>query len=287
MYGADVKTFNYHIGWRSREHRPGRHDSTQRGMGMEFRGHTTLLSYPDPRRIDVRQTMRDPLEQIHVRIFNQKSATPVILLCDMSGSMNFGSSRRKLAIAADIIKSAAKSATNNADPFALIGFDDQVREEWLCPLSFKAHYATRMAERLQDYFPGRVGSQGLKDAVRYLPRSRALIFLVSDFHMPLTELEATLALMLRHHVVPMILWDEAEYNGLPEFGIASVMDPESGTKRTLLLRRKYRDRIIAHFAARRAAINALLLRFDMPPMFIEHGYDADAVTNYFHRYTAV
>ena len=67
----EIKEFSYHISWRSRGRHAGSHSSTQRGMGMEFRGHTTLLSYPDPRRIDIRQTIRDPLEQVHVRIFNQ------------------------------------------------------------------------------------------------------------------------------------------------------------------------------------------------------------------------
>ena len=51
MHPEHIKEFSYHIGWRSRSRRPGRHKSNQRGMGMEFRGHTTLLSYPDPRRI--------------------------------------------------------------------------------------------------------------------------------------------------------------------------------------------------------------------------------------------
>ena len=80
----DIKSFDYHIGWRSRGRHPGRHASSQRGMGMEFRGHTTLLSYPDPRRIDIRQTIRDPLEQVHVRLFNQKSATPVYVICHIA-----------------------------------------------------------------------------------------------------------------------------------------------------------------------------------------------------------
>src|SRR5690606_9196231 len=111
------------------------------------------------------------------------------------------------------------SATSNADPFSFIGFDDKVREDWHCPPSFRSHHATDMAEKLKYYQPGAVGSKGLMDVIRYLPRERSLVFLVSDFHMPLTELEAALALMLRHHVVPMVLWDEAEYSSLPEFGI--------------------------------------------------------------------
>jgi hypothetical protein len=104
--------------------------------------------------------------------------------------------------------------------------------------------------------------------------------------MPLADLEAALALMLRHHIVPVVLWDEAEYRQLPEFGIASVTDPESGAKRTLFLRKSYRDRIIANFEARREAIKTLFLRLDMPPLFIEHGFDADMLTDYFHQYVA-
>lgn len=282
----EIKLFNYHIGWRSRGRRPGSHNSTQRGMGMEFRGHTTLLSYPDPRRIDIRQTIRDPLEQVYVRIFNQKSATPVFVLCDMSGSMHYGSYQRKLSVAADITQSVAKSANGHADPFAFIGFDDEVREDWHSPLSFRPHYALELADRLRDFHPGAVGSKGLMDVSRYLPRERSLIFLVSDFHMPIADLETALALMLRHQIVPLVLWDKAEYRKLPEFGIASVTDPESGVKRTLFLRKKYRERIIRNFEARREAIKALFLRLDMPPLFIEHGYDADLLTDYFHQYVA-
>ena len=74
-----IKSFNYHIGWRSRGRHPGRHTSTQRGMGMEFRGHTTLLSYPDPRRIDIRQTIRDPMEQSGA-ISRKTSVRPLYLV---------------------------------------------------------------------------------------------------------------------------------------------------------------------------------------------------------------
>ncbi|CAG0998144.1 hypothetical protein MTYP_02689 [Methylophilaceae bacterium] len=283
---TEVKQFSYQLGWRSRGRRPGSHNSTQRGMGMEFRGHTTLLSYPDPRRIDIRQTIRDPLEQVYVRIFNQKSATPVFVLCDMSGSMHFGSYQRKISVAADITQSVAKSATASSDPFAFVGFDDKLLEEWHCTPSFRPHHAMEMAEQLKDYHPGHVGSKGILDVTRFLPRERSLVFLISDFHMPMEDLEAALALMLRHHIVPMVLWDEAEYRTLPEFGIASVTDSETGARRTLFLRKKYRDRIIQHFEERRAAIHALFMRFDMPPFFIEHGFDADALTDYFHQYVA-
>jgi uncharacterized protein (DUF58 family) len=279
-----IKEFSYHINWRSNSRRPGSHRSNQRGMGMEFRGHATLLSYPDPRRIDLRQTIRDPMEQIYVRIFNQKSAAPVFVLCDMSGSMQYGSKRRKIAIAGDIIQSVAQSVTHNGDPFGLIGFDDEIREDWIATLSARPHMAIEMAEKLKTYQPKEVASTALIDTVRMLPRERSLIFLVSDFHMPIKDLEEALVLMLRHHIIPVVLWDTAEYEDLPEFGIANVTDPETGAKRTLFLRKEYRKRILDSFKQRRKTIEDLFLRFDMQPFFVTNQFDADLLSDYFHQY---
>lgn len=279
-----IKEFSYHINWRSNSRRPGSHRSNQRGMGMEFRGHATLLSYPDPRRIDLRQTIRDPMEQIYVRIFNQKSAVPVFVLCDMSGSMQYGSKQRKIDIAGDIIQSVAQSVTHNGDPFGLIGFDDEIREDWIATLSARPHIAIEMAERLKTYQPNEVASTALIDTVRMLPRERSLIFLVSDFHMPIKDLEEALVLMLRHHIIPVVLWDTAEYEDLPEFGIANVTDPETGAKRTLFLRKEYRKRILDSFKQRRKAIEDLFLRFDMQPFFVTNQFDADLLSDYFHQY---
>jgi uncharacterized protein (DUF58 family) len=282
-----IKEFSYHISWRSRSRRPGRHKSNQRGMGMEFRGHTTLLAYPDPRRIDIRQTIRDPMEQVYVRIFNQKSATPVFVMCDMSGSMQYGVPHTKLTTAAEITRSVAQSATRNGDPVAFVGFDDELRDEWLSTLSGRPHSMLDLANRLENHLPNEVGAGALIDSARLLPRERALIFLVSDFHMPLEQLEEALLLMLRHHIVPVVLWNSSEYKDLPEFGVTSINDPETGERRTLFLRASYRQRILDTFAARRQAIEDMFMKFDMQPFFVEDQFDADMLTDYFHQYVTV
>ena len=282
----NIKEFSYHIGWRNRGRHPGRHASTQRGMGMEFIGHTTLIAYPDPRRIDLRQTIRDPMEQVYVRLFNQKSATPVFVICDLSGSMNFGAKERKIRKAAEIAESIAQSASRNSDPFGFVGFDEVVREDWISTASFKSQRAIELAERLKEYHPEAVTGSGIADVWRYLPRERSLVFLISDFHMPLKELEGALANLLRHHIVPVVLWDADEYRNLPEFGITAVTDPETGAKRTLFLRKDYRAKIVASFEARREAIYKLFMQFDMPPFYVEGDFDADALTEYFHQFVA-
>ncbi|KQT37623.1 DUF58 domain-containing protein [Methylophilus sp. Leaf414] len=282
-----IKEFSYHISWRSRSRRPGRHKSNQRGMGMEFRGHTTLLAYPDPRRIDIRQTIRDPMEQVYVRIFNQKSATPVFVMCDLSGSMQYGVPHTKLTTAAEITRSVAQSATRNGDPAAFVGFDDELRDEWLSTLSARPHSMLELADRLENHLPNEVGAGALLDSARVLPRERSLIFLVSDFHMPLGQLEEALLLMLRHHIVPIVLWNSTEYKDLPEFGVTSINDPETGERRTLFLRASYRQRILDTFAARRQAIEDMFMKFDMQPFFVEDQFDADMLTDYFHQYVTV
>jgi uncharacterized protein (DUF58 family) len=286
MYNFDIKEFSYHIGWRSRGRHPGQHSSTQRGMGMEFRGHTTLLSYPDPRRIDIRQTIRDPLEQVYVRLFNQKSATPVYVICDLSGSMNFGSRIRKIKLAAEIAESVAQSSTRANDPFGFIGFDEKVREDWISVASVKPQRAFELTEKLKEFHPHAGSAEGLRDVWRFLPRERSLVFLISDFHMPFDLLEDSLAMLLRHHIVPMVLWDSAEYRNLPEFGITSVADSETGARRTLLMRKELREKIVASFEARREAIYNTFMRFDMPPFFVEGDFDADALTEYFYQFVA-
>lgn len=282
-----IKEFSYHISWRSRSRRPGRHKSNQRGMGMEFRGHTTLLSYPDPRRIDIRQTIRDPMEQVYVRIFNQKSATPVFVMCDLSGSMQYGVPHTKLTTAAEITRSVAQSATRNGDPVAFVGFDDELRDEWVSTLSARPHSMLELADRLENHLPDEVGAGALIQSARVLPRERALIFLVSDFHMPLEQLEEALLLMLRHHIVPVVLWNSSEYKDLPEFGVTSINDPETGERRTLFLRASYRQRILDTFAARRKAIEDMFMKFDMQPFFVEDRFDADLLSDYFHQYVTV
>jgi hypothetical protein len=200
--------------------------------------------------------------------------------------MQYGNGQRKLSIAAEITQSAAQSVAHNRDLFGFIGFDDMIREDWLCTLSARPHMAIELAEKLKNYQPEEVGSGALVDTVSLLPRERSLIFMVSDFHMPIRDLENALVLMQRHHIVPVVLWNTSEYADLPEFGIASVTDPESGAKRTLFLRKDYRDRILKSFADRRKAIEELFLAFDMQPFFVENSFDADQLSEYFHQYVA-
>ena len=282
-----AKGFTYQVNWRSRSYHAGYHRGHQGGLGVEFRGNVPLTDYPDARRIDINQTIRDPNEQVHVRIFNQKNATPIYAVCDLSGSMQFTGQFNKMALAAQIAASIAYSAYQAGDTFSFIGFDKVVREDWVTKSSYRMQDAYELSERLRNYQPACVGSEGLLDVNQYLGQQRGLVFLISDFHMPLESIEAALNTLSNHHVIPIVLWDADEYRSLPNFGFSTIIDPETGQQRTLFFRKELKKRFEAMFAQRKAEIESLFMRYESPPHFVENGFDAEAISEYFYQFSAL
>lgn len=277
-------TFDYHINWKSRGHHPGQHKSDQRGMGIEFAGHATLIDYPDPRRIDIRQTIRDPMEQIHVRIFNQRSATPVFIASDLSASMNFGVRESKFKRAAKISQIIKNSVINKSDAIGFIGFNDNIFSSWIAPLSYRPQRTETLIERLDHYHAKSASHAGIKELYRFIPKDQTLIFLISDFHMPNADIENCLGHLRKHRVIPIILWDKNEYENLPHFGIVSINDPESGEETTLFLRKRILKKIKSKFEQRKKDLEKIFLNYDSPPFFVEEIFDTTAMTQYFNEY---
>lgn len=278
-----VEFFNYHINWKSKAIHPGRHKSDQRGMGIEFAGHSNLLDYPDPRRIDLRMTMRDPMDQIYVRIFNQRSATPVIIFNDLSASMSFGHTS-KLERAAEIAEIIKNSAYQNSDAIGLVGFHDNIDDGWIAPLSYRPYFAESLIKKIPLEKNHNRGSNGILKLHRYLPKDHTLIFFISDFHIPIDEINLFLNNTRKHTVVPVILWDKGEYSSLPKFGITTMTDPETMEEKTILLRKKLIKNIIAKFNQRKSKLIKLFNSFDAPPFFVEDEFNPDDMTHYFNEY---
>jgi hypothetical protein len=96
--------------------RAGAHRGRLSGAGGLFRDLVSLLEHPDPRRIDLRASARDPFEQLYVRRFEQKTAITVFALVDVSASMGFAGNMRKLEVAAAIC-AGSSSARRTGDKF--------------------------------------------------------------------------------------------------------------------------------------------------------------------------
>ena len=277
-----VQELHYRIGAPARGHFPGAHRSARGEGGFEFRGHAPLLDAPDARRLDLHASLRDPFGNWIVRVYSQRKAIPVVLVADLSASMGFAASRRKLDVLADFVDSLAWSAWRSGDSFGFIGCDGAVREDLLQPPTRARGVGTTLAARLRALRPEGRSASGLAEAVRHLGRQRSLVFLVSDFHLPLPQVEAVLASMAHEELVPVVLWDPLEFALSAPSGLVRVFDPEAGAPRLLWWRPALRERWLAAQRARRAALLQLFDRHRLRPLFIEGAFDADAVTRHFH-----
>lgn len=263
-------------------HFPGRHRSTRGSSGFEFRGHVSLLDAPDPRRLDLQASLRDPLGDWRVRVYSQRKSVPVTVLADVSASMGFTGRAAKLAVVADFVESLAWSAWRSGDSFGFVACDSAVRADLLQPQSRSRGAAAEVARRLRALQPDGQGAAGLLAAPRYLSRQRALLFLVSDFHLPLELVAQVIDGLSRHEVVPTVLWDPREFELGAARGLAQVVDPESGRQHLVWWRPALRARWQAAHRQRRETLLELFRARRLKPLFIEGGYDAEAVTRHFH-----
>ena len=280
--GSPVRELHYRAGASVLGHFPGHHRSTRGDSGFEFRGHASLLDAPDPRRLDLHASLRDPFGSWIVRVYSQRKAMPVVMVADLSASMGFIGTHRKLDVVADFVDSLAWSAWRTGDSFGFVGCDAALREDVLLPSTRARGAGSVLAQTLRTlHLKGRSAS-ALLTAHRQLSRQRSLVFLVSDFHLPLPEVEAVLASMAHHDLVPVVLWDALEFKLTASWGLAHVIDPESGQHRLVWWRPALREQWHAAHRQRREALLDLFRRHRLKPLFIEGGFDADAVTRHFH-----
>jgi uncharacterized protein (DUF58 family) len=257
-------------------------------MGQLFSGYASLLDYPDPRRLDVRASVRDPFGMLYTRVYRQRSAIDVIVVADLSASMRFADKQRFLS---DCVASVARSAHSGGDAFGFIGIgqgsprgDDRNRREALhMPASFRRGGVDDLRRRLADPLPLGATVADEPALAERLPQRRALVFLVSDFHWPAGRLARLLAHLARHDVVPVVVWDAREYADLPRHGLVHLVDPETGRRRTLWMRPALAEQWRAAYAERRAELTRRFTRNGRPPLFAGPHFVASTFTDYFLR----
>ena len=282
MTTAPQPEFHYRVPWRAGNLRPGHHGGTRHGSGLEFSGHVPLLAAPDPRRIDPRASLADPFGRWLVRRYRQRASIAVYLLADLSASMGFTGHHRKMDVLADFAQALSHSVYRAGDAFGFIGCDSRVRTELLLPATHARGAGLDAAAAIRRLQTGGNSAAGLAQAACYLARSRSLVFLASDFHLPLSLLDAVLDALGHHVVIPVVLWDKAE--GAPEagFGLTELVDAESGRRRTVFLRPALRQRWRQAAAQRREQLDRCFARHDVRPFFLDGAFRPDAMTSYFY-----
>jgi hypothetical protein len=278
--------FHYRIPRRLGAWRPGSHPATSLGAGQEFVSHMSLYDRPDPRRLDLRASLRDVRGDWLIRVNRQRAAVAVQVVVDVSASMAFGSFKPKLHVVADFVESLGHSAFRSGDALGMSAFDEAERMELFVPALMSRGAGSVMSTLLRSFSASARGVSGVEAAARRLAGRPGLIFLVSDFHWPLQHLDRALDLLSRAFVVPMVVWDDAEIQPPRHNGLLSLRDVESGSQRTLWMRPALRARWAESVAARRAELDSLFARHAVRPFYLSGEFDGERLSRYFFEAAA-
>jgi uncharacterized protein (DUF58 family) len=237
----------------------GHYHSTFKGHGMEFEEVREYQPGDEIRRIDWNVTARTG--RPFVKRFREERELTVMLLVDVSGSLEFGSAGQlKRELAAEVGATLAFSAIKNNDKVGMIGFSDRI-ERYVKPDKGVRHVLRVIRELLTL----RAGGRGtdIAGALDYLNRvltRRAVVFLVSDFQASGYERSLRVA-RRRHDLIPVALTDPRDVD-LPNVRFMELVDNETGEFVTVdtssrAFRRMYRERAMRSSEARDAVFRRM------------------------------
>jgi uncharacterized protein (DUF58 family) len=233
-----------------------------RGAGIDLADLREYQLHDDVRHIDWNVTAR--LQTPHVRQFTEDREMTAWFLLDLSGSVDFGSAdTTKLAVSTGFVALLARVLTRGGNRVGAMLYGRRV-DTVLPPRLSRLHVLNllrSMRSRPREAGAGAGTSlDDLLNAAAGTIKRRSLVLLVSDFiSLPGWE-DALARLAQRHEVVAVRLYDAAEM-ALPEIGLVTVEDAETGEQLFLdTSDPAFRQRYAAEAEAREAALRAALAR---------------------------
>lgn len=232
----------------------GHYHSVFRGRGVDFDEVREYVPGDDVRTIDWNVTAR--AGHPFVKKFREDRELTILLLVDVSGSLDFGSSASsKRELEAELACLLALSATRNNDRVGLVLFTEDV-ETYIPPKKGRFH-VLRVVREILGAAPRRRGTD-VAAALRFaneVTHRRAIVFLLSDLLSPRGDLaglrDAVRLVRRRHDLVVMHLNDPREMT-LPKVGLLTLEDAETGELVELDTgKAKVRERYAALAEARR------------------------------------
>lgn len=280
------REFHYRLPRRSGGWRPGSHPGSSLGAGQEFVSHVSLYDRPDPRRLDLRASLREVRGDWLVRVNRQRVSVSVHVIADVSTSMSFGFPKTKLQVAADFVAALGHSAFRVGDALGMLAFDAHERTDLFVPALLSRGVGEVMASMLARCEGTAGSSEGLEEAALHLAGRHGLIFLASDFHWPLDRLDGVLDLLAHSYIVPLVIWDPTETRPPKQDGLMPLRDVESGRRNTMWLRPNMRARWLEAVERKRAELNALFSARGIRPFYVSGEFDGEALSHYFFEATA-
>jgi uncharacterized protein (DUF58 family) len=208
----------------------GDYRSLFRGTGLDLADLREYQFNDDVRHIDWNVTAR--LQVPHVREYHEDRELSAWFLCDLSGSVDFGSGEvKKLQTAIEFVALLARVLTARGNRVGGILYGDKV--DHVLPARSGRRHVLHLMRAMQQRPPLRLVKGGQTELAQLLKagqsviRRRSLIFVVSDFisapgwDKPLAQLAQ------RHEVVAVRLHDPLEQE-LPDIGLMLMQDAETG-----------------------------------------------------------
>ena len=259
----------------------GSWNSAFKGRGIEFEEVRPYQVGDDVRAIDWNVTARS--DQPFVKLFREEREMSVVLLVDLSRSVDFGTQlQTKRELIAELGATLAMSAVKNNDKIGMTLFSDDV-EKAIPPRKGSRHVLRIIRELL---YCEPVGSgTNIRRAVEHLNRTckrRSVVFLVSDFFDSGYESVLKVA-KRRHDIIPIVVSDPLEQE-LPNAGLVRLKDSESGSiisvdTSSRRNRRKYKE----IYQQKDDSRTSMFRRLQMEPLRLTTGSDiVDPLRRYFH-----
>lgn len=204
----------------------GQYHSAFKGRGMAFSEVREYQFGDDVRDIDWNVTAR--FHRPYIKVFEEERELTVMLLIDVSGSLDFGTTcQLKKDMVTEIAATLAFSAIQNNDKIGVIFFSDKI-EKYIPPKKGRKHILYIIREML-DFNPESQNTD-IKMAVEYLTRvmkRRCTAFILSDFYTR-DDFENAITICNRKNDVVAIQVYDQRAKHLPNVGLLRVKDAETG-----------------------------------------------------------
>ncbi len=206
----------------------GEYHSAFKGRGIAFSEVREYQYGDDIRSIDWNVTAR--FNHPFIKVFEEERELTVMLLIDVSGSGNFGTTvSLKKDIMTEVAAVLSFSAIFNNDKIGVIFFSDKV-EKFIPPQKGRTHILRIIRELLD--FKAQSQKTDLDEPLRFLTnaiKKRCTTFVISDFIVPDFEQALRIA-SNKHDLVALKIFDPLE-KAFPNVGMIKVSDSETGTEK--------------------------------------------------------
>ena len=204
----------------------GQYHSAFKGRGMAFSEVREYQFGDDVRDIDWNVTAR--FHRPYIKVFEEERELTVMLLIDVSGSLDFGTVKQmKRDMVTEIAATLAFSAIQNNDKIGVIFFSDKI-EKYIPAKKGRKHILYIIRELLD--FKPESSKTDINCAIEFLSgvmKRRCTAFLMSDFYTR-NDFSHQLTVCNRKHDVVAIQVYDRRAKELPDVGLMKVVDAETG-----------------------------------------------------------